>query len=79
MLEINVGGSGIIRGATETEQGFRVDVCGFERAVMDPEVEDGEPGGMVADTTELPQADALVMEAEDSGVVSIFRDPSVTQ
>lgn len=71
-----LGGSGIIRGATETEQGFTVEVCGVETVVVDPEVEDVE---LVPDTTEVPPAEALLVDAELSGVSGVFWDPSVRQ
>lgn len=71
-----LGGSGIIRGVTETEQGFTVEVCGFETVVMDPEVEDVE---LVPDTTEGPPAGAPLVDAELSGVSGVFWDPSVRQ
>lgn len=71
-----LGGSGIIRGATETEQGFMVEVCVFETVVIDPEVEEVE---LVPDTAEVPQAEALLVDAELSGVSGVFWDPSVTQ
>lgn len=76
---MNLDGSAIVRGATETEQGFRVELCGFEEVVLAPEVEDAELVVMVPDTTEVPQAAALLMDAQVSAGAGTFRAPSVTQ
>lgn len=69
VLEVNLDGSGSMRGATETEQGFTVE------AGTHPEVEELELVGMLAEPTEVPQADAGVSGGSGVG----FRDPSVTQ
>lgn len=79
VLGVNLDGSAITRGATETEQAFRLEVCGLEEVVIGPEEEGVELLVMVADTTELPQAEGLLSDAGVSGVVGIFWDPSVTQ
>lgn len=81
VLGINLDGSGIASGETETEQGF-TEVCGFEQAVTDPEVTDVEVAVTVPDATEVSEDEEAVMLAEVpevSGVVGIFSDPSVGQ
>lgn len=78
-LEVTLDGSGIIRGATETEQGFIAEVCAFEKAGVDPEVEDVALVATVPGTTEVPQPEPPLMGALVSTVAGSFRDPSVTQ
>lgn len=80
MLEMIVDGSSIIRGETETEQGFIEELGRFETATTDPEVTDVELVATAADTTEVSGAEEVAMEAEVtgvSGVVGFLRDPSV--
>lgn len=73
-VEVSLDGSGSMRGATETEQGFTVE------AGTHPELEELELVGMVAEPTEVPQAEALLADAGVSGESGVvFRDPSVTQ
>lgn len=82
MLEINLDESGIIRGETETEQGFIEEVCGLEEVVIDPEVTDVELVVIAADTTEASQVEEVVTDADitgESGVEGILTDPSVKE
>lgn len=78
-LEVTLDGSGITRGATETKQGFIVEVCAFEKAGVDPEVEEAALAGTVPGPTDVPQLEPLLMGAQVSTVAGSFRDPSETQ
>lgn len=79
---IKLDGSGIVSGETETEQGFTEEVCGFEKAATDPEVTGVGLVVLVPDATDVSDDEEVGMDAEAaevSGVVGVFRDPSVEQ
>lgn len=75
-LVIDLDGSGIVSGETETEQGFTEEVCGLEEAATDPEVTGVELVVLVPGATGVSDDEEVGMDAEVSGVVGIFRDPS---